>query len=169
MTAGSHARHLAAALALATVLAVTGCGSSPSRVSATCPITKPTGPPPPRRALLNLSDPIAIASAPGWYGNGALWTELPPPTQSTRDPQTGLLGIKMGWFRARTGLVTITATPLHGPPARFIAQVGTPQEYGPTGFTASGLQFGRPGCWQLHAHLAGRVLTVVLYVHPAAQ
>jgi hypothetical protein len=75
-----------------------------------------------------------------------------------------MLGIKMGWFRARPGLVTITARPLYGPPASFSAQVGTPAEYGPTGFTASGIAFGRPGCWRLHASLAGHVLTIVLNV-----
>ncbi len=70
----------------------------------------------------------------------------------------------MGWFRARRGVVTITAKPLTGPPARFSGQVGTPAQYGPTGFTASGLAFGRPGCWQLHVRLAGRVLTLVVNV-----
>ena len=34
----------------------------------------------------------------------------------------------------------------------------------PRGFVQSGLVFGRPGCWRLRAHLAGHVLTVVLYV-----
>jgi hypothetical protein len=118
-------------------------------------------------ALLNFGDPIASASDPSWYGNGAVWTKLPPPTQVMRDTRTGMLTLKVGWFRARPGLVTVTAKPLHGPPARFTADVGTPQEYGPTGFTASGLAFGRPGCWQLRARLAGASLTLVLYVAPA--
>ena len=73
----------------------------------------------------------------------------------------------MGWFRARAGLVTITAKPVHSPQARFNAHVGTPEEYGPTGFAPSSLEFGQPGCWRLRAALAEQVLTVVLYVPPA--
>ena len=121
----------------------------------------PGGPRPPRFALLNFGDPIASRSDPGWYGNGALWTELPTPAPIQAD---GMLGMKVGWFRARIGQVTITGTPLYGPPARFSARVGTPAQYGATGFTVSGIEFGRPGCWRLHASLDGRVLTVVLNV-----
>ena len=161
---GAHPRPVRAAIAVAIGFAITARGSSDITDRAACATTKPHGPRPPRIALLNLGDPIARASDPGWYGNGALWTELPPPTQVSRDPHSGMLGIKMGWFRARPGLVTITARPVHGPPARFSAHVGTPQEYGPTGFAASGLEFARPGCWQLRARLAGHVLALLLYV-----
>jgi hypothetical protein len=147
----------------AMVLAVVGCGNSHTIDQAACPTTKPGGPRPPRFALLNFGDPIASPSDPGWYGNGALWTELPAPAPSQAD---GRLAMKMGWFRALTGQVTITGKPLYGPPASFSAAVGTPPEYGPAGFTISGIAFGRSGCWRLHASLAGRVLTVVLNVRP---
>jgi hypothetical protein len=77
--------------AFAALLGATGCGgggsptsrstaarSSDSTLAASpvrstpssCPVTKPRGGPPPRRALLNLGQPIAKASDPGWYGNG---------------------------------------------------------------------------------------------------
>jgi hypothetical protein len=79
-----------------------------------------------------------------------------------------MLHLKIPWFRAQTGAVTIDAAPVGGPPSRFSAQVGTPAEYGRFGFAPSILQFGRPGCWRLHAHLASRVLTVVVRVLPAA-
>jgi hypothetical protein len=141
-----------------------GCGSSHVNDRADCPATKPGGPRAPSYALLNFGNPITSASDPSLYGNGTLWTGIPQPSWFRRDPGTAMIAVKMGWFRARNGLVTITARPLHGPSARFSADVGTPAEYGPTGFAAGGLAFGRPGCWQLRAHLAGRVLKLVLYV-----
>jgi hypothetical protein len=152
--------------------ALCGCGGS-GHVTATssragCPISTPAGPRPPHRALLNFGDPIARASDPGWYGNGLLWTLLPLfSAQSLRGPG-GMVHLKIPWFRAQTGDVTIEAGPVGGPPARFNAQVGTPAEYGRYGFAPSILQFGRPGCWKLHAHLASRVLTLVVRVSPAA-
>jgi hypothetical protein len=160
---GKHPRPLAVAGIAAIALAVVGCGNSHTINQAACPTTKPGGPRPPRFALLNFGNPIASPSDPGWYGNGALWTELPAPAPSQAH---GMLAMKMGWFRALTGQVTITGKPLYGPPASFSAGVGTPAEYGPTGFTISGIAFGRSGCWRLHASLAGRVLTVVLNVRP---
>lgn len=109
---------------------------------------------------------MAKPSDPGWYGNGVLWTHLPMPTQFIPTP-SGLLSTKIPWLRARTGTVTIDGRPLHGPPAPFTADVGSPASYGPTGFAPSILAFGRTGCWVLHAHLAGRTLEVVLRVSPA--
>jgi hypothetical protein len=169
MFAGTYLRVGRATLAAAVLLAVAACGSSQYNDRAACPTTQPGGPRPPRFALLNFGNPIASESDPGWYGNGALWTRLQPQTRFLRDRQTGKIGHKLGWFRARRGLVTVTGKPLHGPPARFSAQVGTPQEYGPTGFAAGGLEFGRPGCWQVRAQLAGRVLTLVLKVPPVGR
>lgn len=75
---------------------------------------------------------------------------------------------KIPWFRARTGTVTVDGRPLHGPPARFTADVGTSASYGTTGFSPSILAFGRTGCWVVHAHLAGKALEVVLRVYPAS-
>jgi hypothetical protein len=124
----------------------------------------PGGPPPPQNALLNLGQPIAKASDPGWYGNGTLWTSLRPPISFRRDGRHGMLVTKIGWFRARPGGVTIMAEPVRGPPARFRADVGTSQSYGATGFAPSILEFGRFGCWRLRARLGDRVLTVVLDV-----
>jgi hypothetical protein len=77
--------------------------------------------------------PMGKASDRGWYGNGVLWTHLPWPTQFSRMP-SGMLYTKVPWFRARNGAVTLDAEPLHGPSARFAADVGSPASYGPTGF-----------------------------------
>jgi hypothetical protein len=152
--------------------ALCGCGSAghvaATSSSAGCPVSTPAGPRPPHRALLNFGDPIARASDPGWYGNGVLWTLLPTLSKQHGRLQDAMLHLKIPWFRAQTGAVTIDAAPVGGPPSRFSAQVGTPAEYGRFGFAPSILQFGRPGCWRLHAHLASRVLTVVVRVLPAA-
>jgi hypothetical protein len=162
--------------AMAIVVAVgalCGCGGTGHVTTATslnagCPVSTPAGPRPPHRALLNFGDPIAKPSDPGWYGNGVLWTLLPLFSAQTLRGPGPAVHMKIPWFRADTGRVTITAAPLAGPPARFSANVGTPASYGATGFAPSILQFGRPGCWRLHAHLASRVLTLVVRVSPAA-
>ncbi len=136
-----------------------------------CPITRPGGPRPPRVALQNLGQPMGRASDPGWYGNGVLWTELPPGLPADRADlrtwgphHTPMVGLKVGWNRALPGAVSITAHPLHGSPALFIAQTSTVQEYGPRGFIPSGLEFARPGCWRVTARLGDHVLPVVLDV-----
>jgi hypothetical protein len=110
--------------------------------------------------------PLPKSADQGWYGNGVLWTQLPWPRQFIRTP-SGLLSTKVPWFRAKNGVVTLDAKPLHGSPARFSANVGSPASYGPTGFAPSIIAFGRTGCWTLHAHLAGHELEVVLRVYPA--
>lgn len=134
-----------------------------------CPVTPPGGPRPPRVALENFGQPMASASSPGWYGNGALWTELPPglPANLAALRTTGpngvpMIGIKMGWNRALPGAVTVAARPLHGPAAEFTAHVGTVQEYGRRGFVTSELLFGRPGCWRITARLGRHVLPLVV-------
>ena len=147
------------------------CGGT-SRVTVTsanagCPASTPAGPRPPHRALLNFGSEMAHLSDPGLYGNGVLWTVLPWRNQSLHGTGPSIR-MKIPWFRAQTGPVMISAAPLGGPPARFSADVGTPAEYGRYGFAPSILQFGRAGCWRLHARLASRVLTLVVRVPPAA-
>jgi len=158
---GTHS--LGQALAVAHSMSTS---TSVTTASADCPITKPKGPPPPANALQNGGTPIAKGSQPGWYGNGALWTNLPWSTQFIRTP-SGLLSTKIPWFRARMGRITVDARPLHGRPARFTADVGEPASYGRTGFSPSILAFGRTGCWVVHAHLAGKALDIVFRVYPA--
>jgi hypothetical protein len=152
-------------------MALGACGgTSPvtvTTVPAGCPVSTPAGPPPPRQALLNFGAPMARASDPGLYGNGVLWTVLPWTHQSVRAAGASVR-MKIPWFRARPGTVTISATPLGGPPARFTADVGSPASYGAAGFAPSILRFGRSGCWRLHAQLASHVLTLVVRVTPAA-
>jgi hypothetical protein len=154
---------------VAMALALSCCGGT-RRVTVTsastgCPASTPGGPPPPRRALLNFGTPMARPSDPRLYGNGVLWTVLPWSNQTIRGAGPAVR-MKIPWFRARTGSVAISAAPLGGPPARFTADVGSPESYGATGFAPSILHFGRAGCWRLHAQLASHVLTLVVRVSP---
>ena len=136
-----------------------------------CPATSPGGPRPPRIALENLGQPLGNPTDPGWYGNGTLWTTVPPglpaklaDLRTTGPDGASMIGLKLGWNRARPGAVKITARPLQGPAARFIAQVGTVQQYGAVGFVPSNLLFGRPGCWRIIARLGDRALPLVVDV-----
>ena len=135
--------------------------------SGACPVSTPAGPRPPALALLNFGDPLARPSDAGFYGNGVLWTVLPWSHQTISGPDPSI-HLKIPWFRAAPGVVTVTAVPLHGGPARFSADVGSPASYGTTGFAPSILRFGRAGCWRLHAHLASHVLTLIVRITRAA-
>jgi hypothetical protein len=118
--------------------------------------------------MMNFDTPIAKASDPGWYGNGVLWTQLQPGGFDFLRGPGRVLTLKMPWFRASRGPVTIDGRPMSGPPARFSAWVNA-GDYGPYGFVPAGIVFGRAGCWLLRGHLAGRVLTVVLDVRRGTQ
>jgi hypothetical protein len=151
-------------LVLIGALVLAGCGGR-SALHTGCVLSKPGGALPPREALLNFGSPVASRSDPGWYGNGALWTQLPTPSQFTKT-RSGMLRTKMGWFRAAPGVVRLTAHPVGGAPARFSADIGTPAEYGRLGFAPGILEFGRVGCWEVDAQLGGRRLRLVMRVFP---
>jgi hypothetical protein len=141
-------------------------GTSPAVV---CPVTRPSGSPPPATALLNFGVPLGDPNASDYYGNGSLWTSLGNWVSAPdRDAQTGLISVKIPWFRAEPGQVQVSGHPLGGGSSTFTADVGTVPEYGPTGFVPSGLEFGRPGCWQLTAALNGSQLVLVVEVLPPA-
>jgi hypothetical protein len=72
--------------------------------------------------------------------------------------------MKFPWFRARPGRVIVTARRLSGSDSRFSASVGTPAQYGATGFAPSTLGFAAPGCWMLRAQLDHRTLQVAISV-----
>lgn len=121
---------------VAGLLALAACGGGHSAPSITarasepggCPVSTAAGPPPPQRALQNFGTPMAKASDPGWYGNGVLWTQLRADTSFIPAPG-GKLTLKMPWFRAARGPVTIEGRPLSGPPAPFSASVNA-ADYG---------------------------------------
>jgi hypothetical protein len=133
--------------------------------SQSCPATRPGGPTPPRLAILNFGQQIGSRSDPRLFGNGTLWTVIPNRRASFgRFQNSPDIRLKLPWFRARKGTVRLTAAPVSGSSAKFHSSVGTPAQYGPTGFAPSTLAFGRAGCWHLRATLAGRALTIVLAI-----
>lgn len=109
----THSRPIPAALA--TVLAVADCGSSPSSDRAACPTTKASGAPP-QRVLLNFGDLIASASDPGWFGNGALWCASSQLTTRQSDGPGHLEPIRgVGPKRPRRPTRSVAALPLKRP------------------------------------------------------
>jgi hypothetical protein len=71
---------------------------------------------------------------------------------------------KIGWFRAIPGDVSVTAESQDLPSARFQADVGTAQDYGPTGFAARALEFSSAGCWRITGILGPARLSMTLEV-----
>ena len=174
-------RYLVLSAAVAAVVSVAGCTSpstprsarptqptpsaTPAAASSPCPVTRSSGKEPPRRARLNFGSVLATSKT-GWVGSGGLWAELPDHgvLLTILNPDTRLYETKFGWFRAAPGQVSVTGTPVGGLPASFHAEVGTVPEYGPTGFTPSGLQFAHPGCWRLTGALGTSRLSLVIMV-----
>ena len=174
-------RYLVLIAAVAAVVSVSSCTSpsapgsagpsqsppsaTPASAASPCPVTRSSGKQPPRRARLNFGSVLA-ASKTGWVGSGGLWAELPDHgvLLTILNPDTRLYETKFGWFRASPGQVSVTGTPVGGPPASFHSDVGTVPEYGPTGFTPSGLQFAHPGCWRLTGALGTSRLSLVIMV-----
>ena len=103
----------------------------------------------------------------GWYGNEALWVEVPaqgilPAMHPYGTRWATEWGIKFPWWRLIPGTLVIAARRLDGPSAGFHSQV--PVGYGRTGFTPSGLYWPRPGCWQVTGTISGHSLTLVAWV-----
>jgi hypothetical protein len=105
----------------------------------------------------------------GWYGNAALWAPIPtqgilPAGRPYGTPwAASQWGTKFPWWRVVPGDLTITARRLDGPSAGFHSVVA---DHGPhqTGFTASGLYWPAPGCWQVTGTISGHSLTFVAWV-----
>jgi len=130
---------------------------------APCVVTKPSHSWPPRVAVLNWGQ-VLTSSKHGWVGSGGLWVQLPPRGVLETQLQDGFLAAKFAWFRATPGQVVVTGQPIDSARAAFKADVGTVPEYGPTGFTPSGLSFGRAGCWRVTGTLGQSRLSIVMQV-----
>lgn len=160
-----------ATLALVGVLAVacTSAGRSrhePDRTTSTPPIPSPTAPcpitipnrqPPPASILGEALSP----DDPRWHGNGTLWIYLPLPVPTFRDPDTGLIWQKTGWWRAIAGQVELSAHPTDGSPATFTYHVSNKAQ---PGVVSSTLHFSRTGCWTITATLGASILNLVVDV-----
>ncbi len=83
-----------------------------------------------------------MVEAPGGVWMGITWERL-----VRGDSPSGWLGVKLPWWWAVRGALTIEARRLDAParPAR----AGVPDGYGEIGFPASGVLFPSPGCWEV--------------------
>jgi hypothetical protein len=94
-----------------------------------------------------------------WYGNDALWVELPPESEVVKAPGEEL-SEKFPWVRVIRGYLSIDGRRLDVParPAEGQALRG----YGSIGFQASGIAFPTAGCWEITGKIAGRELTFIV-------
>ena len=142
-------------------------GGAPAASGASdCAWTKPvsSGEPVPSGAL----PPLTAYTTGGEfsYRNASLGVLLPRDGTLRVDTSHSDGGAKFGWFRFRTGALTVTALRLDGP-AQFRADVA--DGYGVSGLQITGLRFGAPGCWEVRGALAtGDALDfIVRVVDPA--
>jgi hypothetical protein len=104
-----------------------------------------------------------------YYGNGKLWTLVPPNgTFLVTDPgwiePDGRIGLKWQWWRsaASAGHLSITGRRLDAdaPPLEAVI----PDGYGTTGHQTSGIIFSTPGCWEVTGRSGGVELTFVVRI-----
>jgi len=156
---------------------ICGCASStgatPSPSSATssvittrCPITTPPPvamtPPPP--AVTGSNPGLVFRAGPNefLYGNDALVVVLPNDgTIHPSDTSRGLAGgVKFGWDRIAHGALVVDTKRLDA--ATIPQSADVPGGYGDTGFQATGLNFGAPGCWQVSGTVGSKTLVFVV-------
>ena len=138
-----------------------------------CPVTEGrpgTTPPPgqvPQSSTAPTPNPSPLVTPwfDTWDGNAAIWIQLPTNGVLPAMPEPGKTTIftKFPWFRVLPGQLTASGVRLDGD-GEFSADVGTPSEYGPTGFVPSILAFDQPGCWQITGSLQGQTLSFVTRV-----
>ena len=138
-----------------------------------CPVTEGqpgTTPPPglvPQRSTSPTPNPSPLVTPwfDTWYGNAAIWIQLPTNgvLPATPEPGKTTIFIKFPWFRVVSGQLTASGVRLDGD-GEFSADVGTLSEYGSTGFVPSILTFDQPGCWQITGSLQGQTLSFVTRV-----
>jgi hypothetical protein len=135
-----------------------------------CPITQPVPHQEVPKAVVAAVDPghqgpYGEHDFDYWYGNDALWVELPPGSEVIK-PLGEQLSEKFPWVRLVRGYLKIEGRRLDGPagPARVAASTG----YGRIGFQASGVAFPTTGCWELTGTIAGGTLTFIVDVSRAS-
>jgi hypothetical protein len=124
----------------------------------TCDVTKPNGSPPPGQQV-----------NADYYGNGELWTTLPPNGTVVFRPggpgivrPDGSSSMKFPWWRGVEGKLIIEGERLDAASPPLDADV--PEGYGEIGFQATALIFRTPGCWQVTGRVGGTSLTFAVKV-----
>jgi hypothetical protein len=136
----------------------------PQFLSGPCPVSQPVPPGQVPKDVVDAVDPGQQGSVRErdflyWYGNDALWVELPPGSEVVKPPAEEL-SEKFPWVRLIPGYLSIDGKRLDGPApsARGRASRG----YGRIGFQASGIHFPTTGCWEITGKVAGRELRFVV-------
>jgi len=125
-----------------------------------CPVTEPAWVKPP--------DDAAVQSSPGYgyyYLNAdrSIWASAWWTGEEDYPLRAGEEGNKMGWFRPEGAELEITGKRIDAQSPPLEAHI--PCCY-PTRFQATGLSFPEPGCWEVTAKAADRVLSFVVTVEP---
>jgi hypothetical protein len=147
--------------------------ASPSQgqphLSTPCPTTQPVSrrdtPRPVVDAVLGDYRGPRVQNLGAWFGNDALWVELPSNGNVVKRAGERL-DEKFPWVRLVRGAISITGRRLDGPapPARGHASTGD----GPIGFNSSGIFFPTEGCWEITGSIHRSQLTFVVRVHRRA-
>lgn len=134
-------------------------------LSGPCPVTEPVS----REEIPRLVVDGVLGAYQGppvenignWYGNDALWVELPPRSTVVKLPGEDL-SEKFPWVRLIRGYIRIVGQRLDGPapPANGEASTGN----GPIGFNSSGIAFPTTGCWRITGTITAHDLTFVVNV-----
>jgi hypothetical protein len=144
------------------VLATVGCASTPSgspsvstaaSVATVCETTRPNGAIPPGEQ-----------PSPDDYGNGRLYTILPPNGEIVLDPT----GIKFPWWRAPgVGVAGDLKIEGHEITTGAAVRAVIPEGYGQR-FQATGLYFPGAGCFEVTGRAGDVSLTFVTKVRSAS-
>lgn len=131
-----------------------------------CPITQPVPQEQVPQAVVDAVDPghqgsLGPHDFDYWYGNDALWVELPPGGQVVKSPGEQL-SEKFPWVRLVRGRLKIEGRRLDGLAGPAVGRAST--GYGPIGFQASSVAFPTAGCWELTGTIPGGVLRFVVDV-----
>jgi hypothetical protein len=158
-----------AALALGVLaLVCTACarpdthGADGQSAAVACPETPLAQAPPPDGNTARLTTT--------WYTDGTLWAGPVPPYRGQW--YAGPQGMKVGWWRATRGKLSITGRRLDGQAPALQASV--PDGYGETGFQSTMLTFPTEGCWEIVARVGSshtfRIVAEVQHAsaHPLA-
>jgi hypothetical protein len=139
-------------------------GGGAQFLSGPCPVTQPV---PPREVPKGVVDavepgqqsPLGQHDFDYWYGNDALWVELPPRSEVVKSSSEEL-SEKFPWVRLIAGQLSIEGQRLDGPAPPVLGHAST--GYGRIGFQASGIYFPMTGCWEIIGRIAGQELRFVV-------
>ena len=120
-----------------------------------CAVTRPNGDRPP--------GPVPGST---FHGNGTLWVGLRGNgvfvVDRTSIRSDGRIGIKLGWWRGRTGALSMASRRLDAPASPGEASI--PEGYGESGFQSTSLVLPTEGCWEVTGRLNESTLSVTVLV-----